>query len=529
MQARLRIASTAFYLGNQAALNKEKEMTNSAAAQSNILIIMVDQLVPMLTGAYGHPVVKTPNLDRLAAQGVRFDSAYTPCPVCSPARAAFMSGKYVSETGNYDNATPLPSDEPTVAHYLTNAGYDTLLSGKMHFVGPDQLHGFEKRLTTDVYPSDFSWTPSRDENGDFIRGGHARGYVTPNVGVRPWTIYLSHDEEVEFRALEYLNERGRQMHGGQDAAPFYLVASYHYPHEPFQVTQELWDLYEGEEIDIPECPANLDETYSEMDRWLNQVHGTADQPLLTDPESLRALRRSYYGLVTYIDRKVGALLEALARTGLDENTIVVFTSDHGDMLGEKRMVQKRCFYEWSARIPLLIRFPDGSHAGKIIQAPVSLFDLMPTALDWAGVPQAERLPVDAQSVLPLLEEDDMERIVISEFHADKVKAPCFMVRQGPYKYIYIHGHAPQLFNLESDPGEWHNLAGHPDVAAYEAALKAIIFERFDPDAIAADVTESVRRREIIKEAMIRADTHWDYEPRFDATSHYVRRGKAKRV
>jgi len=490
--------------------------------QPNILIMMVDQLMPMLMGAYDHPVVKTPNLDKLAKRGVRFDNAYTPCPVCSPARAAFMTGKYVSETGNYDNATVLPADEPTVAHYLTNAGYDAVLSGKMHFVGPDQLHGFRTRLTTDIYPSDFSWTPSRDDKGDFIRGGHVRNYIAPNVGVRPWTMYFTHDEEVHFRTLEYINERGRPDKADEAKPPFYLVASYHYPHEPFQVTQELWDLYEGEEVEIPQWPQNLEETYSQMDRWLNKVHGT-DHPLLEDADSLRKLRRAYYGLVTYIDRKVGDLLEALERTGQAENTIVVFTSDHGDMLGEKRMVQKRCFYEWSARIPLIIAFPDGRHAGTIVDQPVSLFDLVPTALDWAGVPQENRLSLDARSLVPLITGSDEERVVFSEFHSDKVKAPCFMVRRGKYKYIYIHGFDPQLFDLEADPGEWNNLAGDPEMSDVEQKLRSLILNRFDPDAIAQAVAGSIHRREIIKKAMICTSTHWDYSPYFDATTRYVRR------
>jgi choline-sulfatase len=162
--------------------------------RSNILLIMCDQLMPHLTGTYGHPVVQTPNLDRLAARGVRFDNAYTPCPVCSPARASFMTGRYVSRIGCYDNATVLPTDQPTFAHYLTNAGYDVTLSGKMHFIGPDQLHGFHRRMTTDVYPSDFAWTPSRDADGNFSRGGHVRGYIAESVGVRPWNIYFTHDE-----------------------------------------------------------------------------------------------------------------------------------------------------------------------------------------------------------------------------------------------------------------------------------------------------------------------------------------------
>lgn len=506
------------------ALNVEMRK-NEPVLQPNILIVMVDQLVPMLTGAYGHPVVKTPNLDRLAARGVRFDSAYTPCPVCSPARAAFMTGRYASETGNFDNACVLPADEPTVAHYLTSAGYDTVLSGKMHFVGPDQLHGFGTRLTTDIYPSDFSWTSSRDAAGNVARGGHVRSYVLPNIGVRPWTKYLAHDEETHFRALEYINARGRVDGGEAAQKPFYLVASYHNPHDPFQPTEALWDLYEDEEIDIPDWPDDLDERYSQMDRWLNEIHGT-DHPLLTDRESLRTLRRAYYALVTYIDRKLGELIGALERTGQAANTIVVFTSDHGDMLGEKRMVQKRCFYEWSARVPLLVALPDGQSAGKIIDEPVSLFDLVPTALDWAGVPQSGRLPMDARSLVPLIEgtaQGDEERIVFSEYHADKVKAPCFMVRRSRYKYIYIHGFDPQLFDLETDADEWHNLAGDPALTAVEDELRALILARFDPDAIATAVTDSVRRRELIQRAMIRSNTHWDYEPRFDATKQYVRR------
>ncbi len=125
----------------------------------NILLVMADQLVPFLTGAYGHPVVRTPNLDRLAERGVRFDAAYTPYPLCAPARAALLTGRYASSIGCYDNAAVFPADQPTIAHYLTNHGYDTALTGKMHFVGPDQLHGFEERLTTDIYPADFGWTP----------------------------------------------------------------------------------------------------------------------------------------------------------------------------------------------------------------------------------------------------------------------------------------------------------------------------------------------------------------------------------
>jgi choline-sulfatase len=485
----------------------------------NILLIMADQMVPFLTGAYGHPVVHTPNLDRLVEQGARFDAAYTPYPLCAPARAALMTGKFGSSLGCYDNAAILPADEPTIAHYLTNAGYDAVLTGKMHFIGPDQLHGFRRRLTTDVFPAGVNWVPTLDVEGKFGAGSHARSYVAPNVGVRPWTKFLSYDEETHFRALEYICERGRTA----PAEPFFLIASYHHPHDPFHVTQELWDLYDGKEIAIPTYPDNLEQTYSAMDRWVNEVHET-NKVDLGNPDNLYQLRRSYYGLVTYIDRKVGELLVALERMGMRENTMVIFTSDHGDMLAERRMVQKRCFYEWSARVPLIVQFAGGSYAGKKVPEPVTLMDLVPTLLDVAGVPEEQRVPMHGDSLLGLLEGGSgaEERPIFSEYHVEKVYAPCFMVRKGKYKYIYIHGHDSQLFDFEADPEEWHSLAGKPEMKAVEEELLGLILGQFDPDRIAAEGAASVARREVIREAMQRNDTHWDYEPRFDATRQYVR-------
>lgn len=488
------------------------------AHSPNILLIMADQLVPFLTGAYDHPVVQTPHLNRLTEHGVRFDAAYTPYPLCAPARAALMTGQYASKLGCYDNAAVMHADELTIAHYLTNAGYETVLSGKMHFIGPDQLHGFRRRLTTDVYPAGLDWVPLPDDQGNFPRGGHARLYVAPDAGVRPWTKFLSYDEETHFRALEYLRERGRT----KPAEPFFLVASYHHPHDPFHVTQELWDLYEGAEIALPTYPPNLEETYSAMDRWLNHVHGT-DDVTLGDPHNLYQLRRAYYGLVTYIDRKVGELLAALEQTDQRDETIVIFTSDHGDMLSEKRMVQKRCFYEWSARVPLIVNFPDRQAAGKKVTAPVSLFDLVPTLLDWAAVPVEQRLPMDATSLNPLIDSTtDDGRTVFSEYHVEKVRAPCFMVRKGSYKYIYIHGHGGQLFDLAADPGEWNNLVGRPELQAVEEELRQLIVAQFDADQIAAAGAASVQKRELIRRAMERNNTHWDYFPYFDATQQYVR-------
>ncbi|MBC7235515.1 MAG: choline-sulfatase [Chloroflexi bacterium] len=494
----------------------------------NILLIMADQLVPMLMGAYDHPVVQTPNLNRLVENGVRFDAAYTACPLCAPARAALATGRYISAIGAWDNASTFDDTEPTLQHYLARAGYETIASGKLHYIGADQLHGYRRRLTTDIYPAGLNMLPTnkRKPAERFIdRRSHARGYALPQVGVRTWTQFLAYDTETQFRAVEYLYGRacaGRPSRpdlGSEE--PFFLSVSFHCPHDPFQVTQELWDLYEGQEIDIPQYPPDMEETYSIMDRWLNAYHGT-DRIDIKAPESLYALRRSYYGLVTFIDRQVGELLRVLEETGLRENTIVFFTSDHGDMLAEKNMVQKRALYEWSARVPLIAHFPDGWGAGKTVRTPVNLIDLVPTVLDLAGV--QERLPLDGLSLLPLIEGRENGRLTFSESHTNGVYAPCFMVREGDYKLIYIHeGQGErQLFNLAQDPGEWHNLANDPGHAALCDHLLQLILARFDPDDIEARLQASLDKRHLVDAANKANDVHWDYEPRFDAAKQYCR-------
>jgi choline-sulfatase len=482
---------------------------------------MADQLMPFLMGAYGHSVVKTPHLDELVDHGVRFDAAYSPCPLCAPARASLMTGKYICHNKVWDNASPLASDQPTISHYLSNAGYDTVASGKLHYAGPDQLHGFKRRVTTDSYPASFAWLPTakRKRGERFIdRRAHANGYRLPNVGVNKWSMFLAYDEETQFRALEYLNSKVINRNEESEES-FFLSVSFHCPHDPFYVTQDLWDLYEGEEIEIPEYPANMEETYSAMDRWLNAYHGT-DRIDIKDSESLTHLRRSYYGLVTFIDRKVGEILNTLQRLELRDKTIIIFTSDHGDMLAEKNMVQKRSFYEYSSRVPLIINFPDGRAAGIECQQPASLIDLAPTILELAGI--EEWLPMDGRSLLPCIEGKDTDRHTFSESHTNGVYEPCFMIRKGKYKYIYIRNEESQLFDLENDPGEWNNLCGDPSHKKIEKELKSQILKTFNPDAIEEELHESLLNRAIIKKANIVNDTRWDYSPFFDGTKQYVR-------
>jgi choline-sulfatase len=498
----------------------------------NILLVMADQLIPMLCGAYGHPVVQTPALDMLASRGVRFDAAYTPVPVCAPARACLMTGTYSSTNRVYDNAALFAADLPTIPHYLSRAGYDCVLSGKMHFVGPDQLHGFQRRLTTDIYPEEFTWVANRapwvwtrdPKTFDPIRGtgNHARNYVGSGIHVGRWHHHLGYDEEAHFRALQYLRAQGitqqeRVAQGREAERPFFLCVSYHHPHDPFWPPRELWDLYADAEIAIPRFPADLEATYSAMDRWLNAQHGVARFPELRDPDSLRRVRRAYYAMVTYIDRKVGELVATLQHAGLWDTTLVLFASDHGDMLGEKGMVQKRSFYDYSSRVPLIVRFPDEARKGTTCSEPVSLVDVFPTLLDLAGVPSEERLPVDGVSLLEVIDRSPRSsRTIYAEMHVEDMAATCFMARQGRFKYIYVHGETPQLFDMEEDPGEWHNLAGDQAHRATETALRSAILGRFSPDGIEAEIRSSLRRRLVIKEAMERNGTLWDYAPAFDA-------------
>ncbi|MEC7843176.1 MAG: choline-sulfatase [Candidatus Latescibacterota bacterium] len=490
----------------------------------NILLIISDQMIAALTGAYGHPVVKTAALERLCAEGIRFDAAYTPYPLCAPARACLMSGRYASVNGCIDNGAPLREDLPTFAHYLTNAGYDTVLSGKMHFVGADQLHGFNRRLTTDIYPPDFGWVKpewvrmkeTRGEGYEEImaerKSYNAASYTGDAVHVDEWNSALSYDEETHFRALEYLHAKGVQSGPGKEQ-PFLLCASYHHPHEVFWPPREYWDLYEGEEIAIPEFPEDLADSYSIMDKWLNAYHGIKRYDL-RDPDGLYKLRRAYYGLVSYMDRKVGELLDALTENGLDANTVVIFISDHGDMLCEKEMVQKRVFYEWSSRVPFIARFPDGRSAGWQCGQPVSLLDLLPTMCELAGV--RDLLDCDGQSLMGLVDGSDREEEgeVMAEMH-EVVGTPCFMIRRGKYKYVHIHDHEGQLFDLEADPGEWNNLAGRPECAQVEAELRARILATFDPEAIGEAARESLQRRDVIRKAMQANGTSWDHQPQFD--------------
>jgi len=516
---------------------------SSESHPPNIILITSDQLIPHLTGMYGNDVVQTPNLDKMAGSGVLFNAAYTPNPICSPARASMMTGRYSTNIEAWDNAAPLNSDEPTICHYLNTKGYETVLSGKMHFVGPDQMHGYDKRLIPNIYPAEFEWTKNRFDKDP---RSHAKAYQGASIRIVQEGVDLKHgksgelefvrpaydfesttavqsgfnetshnskfDKWAHFKAIDYLNAKREAIDNGEDKQPFFLTISYNYPHEPFHPPKELFDMYSEAPVDLPAIPDTINAWYSVMDQWLNRHHGLESNDV-TDAESIKKVRRAYYALVTYVDMMVGDIMETVADNGFADNTIVIFTSDHGDMLMEKGMVQKRTFYEWSSRVPMMVQFPGNKYAGKEVNTPVSLIDILPTINEWADIKPNAQLKIDGKSLMPLIENgEDESRYVISEMHSEGVYAPCFMVRKGAFKYVYIHGYEGQLFNLKNDPDEWNNLINDRKYASMIEDFRRIIFHHFDPEDIEEEIQHSLSSRELIQQTIEENSISWDYTP-----------------
>jgi choline-sulfatase len=267
-----------------------------------------------------------------------------------------------------------------------------------------------------------------------------------------------------------------------------------------------------------------------LSQWVQYSHGL-NQGGATD-EQVRRARHAYYAMVSYIDDKVGRLLETLKRTKFDDNTIVVFTSDHGDMLGERGMWFKRVFFDWSAKVPLLIHDPRRPRHRRIAQ-PVSHVDLLPTLLDFAaeGQPPAWVEAIDGRSLAPLVATGDESGksvesgVAFVEYTAEGVTGPCCMLRRGRYKYLYTHGHPDLLFDMQEDPNELHDLAAaRPEVLA---ELKAAVLARWDPHAIATQVLASQARRKFINALPAESQPVWDYQAQVDDTKRFVRRGSAR--
>src|SRR3979411_104130 len=287
---------------------------------------MADQLTARALPAYGNTIAKTPHIDSLAAAGVVFDSFYCNSPLCAPSRFSFLSGRQVSAIGAYDNAAEFPSQVPTFAHYLRRAGYQTVLSGKMHFCGADQLHGFEERLTTDIYPADFGWTPDWTRFEERPGWDHTMDSVIKG-GACTRTPKIDFDDEVVFAARQKLFDIAR----GRDLRPFCLVVSMTHPHDPYVIPEPYWNRYRDSEIDLPRVKDREPDEDPHSRRLRHVIGLTLAQP---NEVQIRAARRAYLGAVSYVDDQIGSLLATLRQAQLDANTVIMVLADHGDMLGE---------------------------------------------------------------------------------------------------------------------------------------------------------------------------------------------------
>jgi choline-sulfatase len=478
----------------------------------NLLIFMVDQLNGTLFPDGPASFLHTPNLRALAARSTRFANCYTASPLCAPARASFMSGQLPSRTRVYDNAAEFASDIPTYAHHLRRAGYQTALSGKMHFVGPDQLHGFEQRLTTDIYPADFGWTPDYRKPGERIDWWyHNLGSVT-GAGVAEITNQYEYDDDVAFQAIQKLYDLSR----GHDPRPWCLTVSFTHPHDPFVARRKYWDLYEG----APECEPPEPVAYEDMDPHSRRLMDACDwRGMEITPGHIRRAKRAYFANISYIDDKIGEVLSVLEATRQDAH--ILFLSDHGEMLGEKGLWFKMNFFEGSSRVPLMIAAPE-MPAG-LVETPVSTIDLAPTLAALAGISMDEVMPwTEGVNLIPVAQGGPRGPVAM-EYAAEGSITPMISLREGAWKYIHCPADPDMLFDVANDPGESRNLARAPSAAEILAHFRGLAEARWNLAAFDAQVRESQARRWVVYEALRQGGYYpWDYQPLRAASERYMR-------
>jgi choline-sulfatase len=451
--------------------------------QPNLLILMADQHVPFATGAYGSTIARTPNLDGLAARGTVFDSAYCNSAICVPSRAAMATGRYVHQTGNADNASPyLGTEAASWGHRTTAAGIPTTTIGKLHYRSPGDDTGFpDQRRPLHV----------REGKGDLFHC--LRELQPPALQLRAAVVdatsgesdYSRFDRAVAEEAVRWLEERATS------AGPWVGKVSFVTPHYPFTVPQEFLDLYP---LDSLPMPRRSDER--EWDRHpAVEVYrrGCGLEEPLTRDQTLRAVQ-AYYGLVSFMDAQAGLVLDALEASGQAENTIVLYVSDHGELLGIDGLWFKGTMAESSVRIPMILAGP-GVPVGRC-ETNVSLVDVFPTVIDAMRLPpHPDDKDLPGLSLLGIATSSaDPERTVFSEYHSANSDTGSFMIRRGPWKYVYSVGSPERLFNLDSDPWEEIDLALDPDHAAVLEECRAALRRICDPDLVDRQIRSEQKRR-----------------------------------
>lgn len=448
----------------------------------DILLLFSDQHA-QLAGCYGDSVVRTPNIDGLARDGMAFDNGYCPSPICLPSRMSFLTAREPHRQECWTNEDILPSGIPTFAHSLGAAGYETTLVGRLHSVGPDQHRGYRERLVGDHSTNWIGGKPHDLGPLDKANDPWRKSLVASGPGS---SAYEVHDRDVTDAAVDAIAAIGARRAAG-DSAPFALTVGWLLPHAPYVCSPELYASYAGK-VPPPAIPVPDDEHPHYA--WWRTDRGIATP---TEAEIVRT-RTAYYGLVTALDAMVGRVLAALEAAGLAETTLVVYTSDHGEHVGNRGLWWKSTLYDEAAKIPLIMRWPGHIEPGARRGAVVNLTDVTATLLDAAGAPPLPNsqgrsfAPLFADASAPWLDE------TVSEYVNDGVPAwaggrlvVSRMLRRGRYKLIYHRGHPEQLFDLEADPQERHDLAGKPEFRDIQDSMRERLLADWDPEAIAARV------------------------------------------
>ena len=455
---------------------------------------MSDQHARRVTGCYGDAVARTPNLDRLAARGVRFDNAYCASPVCVPSRMSAFTGQYPHEQRCWTLQDHLGSDRPTWMHSLGAAGYRPTLIGRMHSIGPDQMHGFADRLGGDAGPN---WPGVPTQSLGPLAWAQGPGPTSLQRSGPGRSAYQTVDEETAALACDWLAAKGAEPARARD--PFCLMVGFLLPHCPFVADPADYAMFDGK-VPAPSL-AVPDPEHPWLARWRKDCG--LDK---TSAEDRMRARTAYYALVTRMDRLIGTVFDALVQAGLEENTLIVYCSDHGEQIGEHGHWWKNTFYEDSVAVPLILswprRLPQGAHRGQI----VNLIDIGATLIEAAGAPV---LPAShGRSLLRICKTPAprWDNVTFSEYVTDATANWCGseptrqrMIRKGRYKLIYIDGYEAMLFDLETDPGETCDLADDPALADIRSQLTAEVLETWDPVRIASDVRNREREKAILHE------------------------------
>lgn len=438
----------------------------------NVLVLMSDEHSPKCLGAAGHPFIQTPHLDRLAARGTRFASAYTCSPICVPARAAFATGRYVHEVGFWDNADAYDGTVPSWHHVLRQAGHRATSIGKLHFRGrPGDDHGWSEEIL-----------PMHIIDGI----GDVKGLVREHIPVRKGgekmaklagpgeSTYTRYDRQIAQSACQWLEGRARQP----DTKPWVLFVSMVAPHFPLTAPERWFEHYAA--MDLPP-PKRYERAVRPHHPYTDEYARVVDYD--RHFESMADVKRAlagYFGLVSFMDERMGQVLDTLDRLGLSENTLVIYTSDHGDNLGARGLWGKSTLYEESAGVPLILAGP-GIAAGAVIAEPVSHVDIPVTILGAAGAPALPQ--ASGHCLIDLMRGAVPQRPVLSEYHAIGSTGGATMLRVGRWKYCHYTDHPAQLFDLESDPEELVDLASDPAYLGHLSDCRRILMQHLDPTEV----------------------------------------------